>query len=539
MPVVPEFDQEVTLHPVEMPTANPSAFAGPGRAAAEGFGELSDQMADFQKQYVESKRAIDATNRVAALSPQLNDLQHKWSLVPDRAQAVAGFNTDVAALRAKSVDTIEDPFVKAHVAQSFGAEALARDDKVGRQSFGLESLKHRGDLVNSLNTFAQQAAGAPNDEARAIITDHATAAIKGAEAGGWIQPDKAAEHLIGWKSTMQETSVRQQKDQLLEKQDWMGLQKLSLQLNDPASYPGLLPERKEVLLQGIEQLQYRLEMRAASRQAHDDAMAERNLHQAQAHNEATLLAGVNAGRPLSDVDIQRLADGNQISAGGVEALHAAKDRAEDGRDNPHVSLQLWHDADTGALASGDVMKAFSGGYLSKTTATDLMKVVDNKGARDDSAQAKSYFGVLKTALSGAAIEAGWGDKTQAQATWAQAQGEWHRRIQGGEDPAGVLSDMIPRYAAATNIKPSWLGATKWGTPQSTKDVGAMKAQLAGAYRSKSISQADAEAQADLLTSYGRFFALEDQRNAAAAQARARKPAAASGGAQYVGDGGGQ
>ena len=530
MPLMPEFENDVAVQPVQMPTANPEPFMAPGRALAQGAGALSDQMAEFNQKYVEAKRAMAASQTVVGLGKQLNDLQHKWSLVPDRQQAIAGYQNEVAQLQKSSVDTIQDPFVRAHVTEQFGSEAIAREDEVGKQSFGLESSKHRGDLDQNLLTLSTQAAQAPNEHARAIIADNASAAIGGAVAGGWISPEEGSEHGIRFKSDVLAVNARDDINNAIDKQDPDAMYRMAQKLGDPANYPGMLQDTREALRGHAETMAYRLQMRSAQREAHNDAMAERGLHQAQAHNEAVLLAHVNAGATMSDSDIEAMADKGQITAGGVEALHTARDRAEEGHDDPSASIPLWHAVNQNNIDASDVYKVFQAGKLSKTTATDMVKALDAKGDKGDNAGSKANYGVLKTALSGGAVEQGLlgKDPTVVQ-NWAAAQGEWNRRVTiGGEDSQAVLSDMVPRYSSAF-MRPTWLPPTKFGPVNSTKDVMARAGQLAGALKSKAISQSDFEAQASILTDYRNFYTLEDQRAAAAAKARAKKPPIEPGG----------
>lgn len=521
MPVLPEFDESIPVRPTEMPGVNPAAFGAPGAAIAQGGRELSDQMAQFNERYIDAKRAMAASNTVVGLSKTLDDLQHKYSKVPDRTQALAGFNAETAALQKSSVDTIADPEIRAHVTEQFGAEAISRSDAVGREAFGLESSKHQADLTQNQSDLSTLAARAPNDHARAIITDNFNAAVAGAVAGGWITPEEAKIRQLKWTSDVQAVHVRDQMNAALDTRDPEKMYALAHSIQDQANYPGMTEDTRASLGRELENSAYHLDMQAARREAHADMMADRAMHQAQAHNEAVTLAAVNAGQPLSDVQIMKLANGGQISAGGVEALHTARDRAEDGRDNPIAAGHLWHAADSGELVPDDVYTAFKHGDVSKGTMVDLIKTIDSKNIKGDTASDKAAFSVLKTALSGAAVESGsilGNDKAGAQQTWAEAQGEWHRRVTiGGEDSNAVLTDMIPKYAKAP-IAPTWIAPTKFGTPNSTKDVMALAARLGQAFKSKQISQSDFEGQAELLTNYRRYYAQEDQ----AARARSRK-----------------
>jgi hypothetical protein len=528
MPVVPTFENEARVDAT--PTAqrgDPQALSQPGAAVERGGAELSDVETVWAQRYAEARRQAQASDLVASGSKQLGDLQFKWSKVPDRAAATLGYNNDADAVEKNLYKDISDPLVRAHVQDRVSQERIIRGLDTQNASFQLESSKHRGDLDAHLFQFSQNAAsageGATGDALRAKLTDDGIAEIKGSSAAGWIQPEEASQKELSFKSQIQAIHIRQQINTALDTQNADGMRALAAKVNDPSTFPGLLPQDREALGQHLETYAYRLDIREASRIAHNDAVADRNLRIGQAHNEAVLLAGVNAGKQLSDADIQQMADHGQITANGVEALHTARDRAEDGRDVPAVSLSLWHAVDQNQITANDVYDQFRAGHLSKNTATDMIKAIDAKNGKGDSAQTKASFNVLKTALSGGAVDAGvFGDKSAAASNWAAAQGEWNRRVvSGGENSDAVLSDMIPRYSSVF-VKPSWLASPKFGPVNSTKDLMAVAAATVKAHQAKKLSDPDYAQQVELLSNYRRFYAEEDARAQAAAKARGQK-----------------
>lgn len=508
MPNIPTFDDQVNVRPGGAASISPGAMAAPGLALARGAEEVGDSMAAFTERYNNARRQADAAHLTAQGSMILQDLQHQMSLVPDRAKAQAGFDSGAAAARAKLVDGIDDPFVQAHVAAQFDGEALTRRYDAANSAFRLESSSRRGQLDTDLNNLANGAAGASNPALVAKLTDNGLAAIKGATEAGWLDPETGDRAAITFKSQIQEVQARRLTNQVIDAQDGAGAHALAARLNDPEEFKGLLPEHREILQQRLENLGYRLDTRAAARLAHQDAVAERNLHQAQGHNEAVLLAGIAGGKQLPASDIQHLADTQQISAGGVEALTAANNRQENGIDDPDTALRLWHAAGQKSLTSDMIFDAMHAKQISRNTSVQLMRTMDKTSAQQDSAVEKQNFAQLKTALHGGAIEQGIiPNKSPIAALWTQAQGEWSNRVTlGGENPQAVLKDMLPRYAHDT-ASPTWLPQPRLGLVQSPQDLAAVTAKTGAAFKAGKIDQAQFSQELKLLSQYKQFYPL--------------------------------
>ena len=520
MPTIPTFENDVTVRPGGAAQASPSAMAAPGEAAARAGAEVSDVMAQFQQRYADAARAADAAHVTASASETLGNLQHKWSLVPNRDQAQAGFDQDAATVRKQLLDGISDPLVQAHVAQSFDGEMISRRYDTANAAFRLESGTRVAQLDADNNSAANAAAGATNDLLRAKLVDDRISAIKGAVAAGWIQPVEGEQMQIGFRSQVQEVQARNLTNKAIDAQDGDMAHAVAARLDDPNEFPGLLPERREILQQKLENLAIRLDSRAIAQQAHQDSVADRNLRRAQGHNEALLLASVNAGHPLSDSDIEHLADTQQISAAGVEALHTARTRAEDGHDSPDATLRLWHAINTKQAASGDVFDALHNGEISISTSVTMMRALDSNTSKQSKGDETSAFAQLKTVLHGGAIEQGIiPDKSPEAALWAQAQGEWHNRVTiGGESPFAVRDDMLKRYGSNT-AAPTWLAQPKLGMVQSAQDLQGVIVKTGQALKDGKISQGDYQAQLKLLSQYKAFYGLQ------AAQKPAPKPGA--------------
>lgn len=524
MAIVADFDPNVDL-PVQVNTgghADPAGFAAPWNALSQGAAELTDVANQFGEKYIAARRQAEATNTVAQATGALAELSHKYSLMPDRAAAMAGYSADAAALKQQTLSGIDSPLVSQEVSARFDEQALNLGIETGKQAFSLESSKQRGTLVTNLADYAQKAATAPNDGYRAIINDNAIGAIDSSVAGGWLHPEEGEQMKLEYRSNTAAVSVKRD----MNADPAMAAQKLS----DPAEYPGLLPAQRETF-------QYRAEMRAdrqanqaIAAQAHADAMAERNLRQTQATNEATILGQVIAGSANAPTPGQMsdLAAHGLISASGLDTIYAAARRGADGQDSAPAAIDLYQKLGQGSLTADDIHAAVGHGELSTRTALNLMEGLNARGKSDTNAIERGAFGQLKTALSGDAIEKGMfgaADHAPQVAGWAQAQGEWTKRVTvGGEDPQAVLSDMLPRYTSAQAAAPTWLPSPRFGAVTSSDDLNAVGGATYQALQAGKIDQATYDNQKTLLNQYKAFYDRQNaQRTVTAPKSQAPTP----------------
>lgn len=504
MPDIPTFVNDQDVHQAGAAEASPGALGAVGGALAHGAGQVADVMQEFNHRYADAARSADAANIMAGVSQKLGDAQFRWSKTPNRAEALAGYTKETGDLRKATLDGITDPLMGSVVAREFDTESAMRGIDTGSSAFRLESSQRTADLKNNLLSYAGGYANATSDGVKAKIHDNAIAAIHMNVAGGWLTPEEGQAAEAGWKSQTQEVAVRHIYNDALSSQDGDKAQSLSQMLADPKQFQGLAEEKRQILTQRVDQLQYRLDTRAATAQAHADAMADRNLHKAQGHNEAVLLGQVYAGQPLDPVQLQQLGNSGQISSGGLETIHSAMDRNSRGVDDAPTVVRLWSGIDSGHVQPQDVY-SLAGKRLSADTAASMVRAIDKKGPASDAAE-KGAYGVLKTAMNGQAIEQGsfGGDKGPAVQAWSQAQGEWNRRVTiAGENPQAVLTDMMPRYANA--VRPTWLPAPKFGAVNSYADLQKIGAATAAAMKSGQLSPSDAEAQGQLLRQYSHYY----------------------------------
>lgn len=200
MPTVPEFAPEITApESPELAQASPQAFAHTGATLAQGAGQLSDQMAEFNQRYTEARRLSNAADSMVSLNSALTSAAEQRSLIPDHRQAVASFNADADALQKQQIDPISDPFTKTLVQQEFDRARALHEANVGSASLHLEVGKDVGTLDQQLTqVLPHQYAQATSDAQRQQIIDLARSSIDARIKGGYITGDQGTERLTAF-----------------------------------------------------------------------------------------------------------------------------------------------------------------------------------------------------------------------------------------------------------------------------------------------------------------------------------------------------
>lgn len=533
MPVIPTFETQGTPQiGARVAEVSPTAASATGAALAEGGGQIENLGRQFEQRYADARRQAQAADAVAGASQQLGDLQFKYSKIPDRQAAYAGFQQDAKALRDTTLAGISDPLVRAHVQDRLDQESVIRGLDTQNAAFQLESSARRGDLDTRLNQYAQSAATTTNPLLKAKLTDDATADIGGAVAAGWLHPEEGAQHKIQFTSRVQQIAAEQDRNAAHAEEDPQAAAAFATRINDPASYPGLLPQVREQLGNRAISMAQTLTMRSIQTQMRADAQAERDLRRGQAATETALLAKVYSGQAPDLGSLVDLAQRQQISPGGLEAVHSAMNQAQAGRDDPRTALGLFGQLDKGTLQQQDIYDALP--RLSKNTAVDLMRALASRSREESSAVERADFATVKTALSGAAVEQGGfafdkAPEKQAQAQlWTGAQAEWTKRVRlGGEDSGAVRDDIIQRYTPAVT-QAAALPKPRLGAVASAADVTAISQRTVDAFSAGQLSPEQFADEKALLVRYGALYAQQaaSQAKAAAARAPAAKPGAA-------------
>lgn len=530
MPVVPEFNAQLTPNPVAAPLL--PMGGGAAAAASEGADRIVGAAENFADRYAAATRAANASNFNAEASVKLGDMQHRWSLainpatgLPDRTYSEQGFQAEAGQYRDQVLGGITDPLVKAHVTASINSELGARTVDTANAAFQLESSARRGQLDTNLLSLAQAAATTDNPFLRAKLQGQAKDSVMDAAAVGWIAPEEAQKHLIGFNDRIASvqadnfirTATQGSPDQRMDPIS------LANAVADPNNFPGMTPTTRAQKADTAIRLGRTIVSIQAAAEAHADAVADRDLKRGQALNESTILSGIYQGKTIDPAQLDIMARTQQITPGGLEAIHSAQTRAKEGTDDPKATLQLYSQLGAGKDIHGDIVGALSAGTVSGKTAVSLMNANREQQTKQfPDAISKSSFEQLKTSIGGAAVEQGivmpWEKSEDAAAhrqLWSQAQGEWfNRTLVKHEDPGAVLADMLPRYQKNPVNTNAWPNP-RLGAIGSTQDATAVWAKTVAAKNSGQITDRQFQDEAGLIDRYRAFYAAQDARQAAA------------------------
>ncbi len=324
MPVIPQFETQGTAQiGLRTPELDSSIVGAPAGAAAAGFSQIEGVTGAFAQRYFEAKRASQAADLVAGSYGKLAELEHKWSLVPDRQQAINGFNGEAAGLKKQTLDGIADPLVKAHVQQMFDERAITGSIQAGQAAFGLESSTRQATLADHVNGYAQQLANAKSDVERAQIVDAVKGEIGATVQGGWISPLAGEQHFLAFRSRASLVSAEQERNAVEASQDPKLARAFAAKVNDPKAFPDLDPQQRETLGYRAELLADRIQMRAD--RAADEAAARTRIVLGRQYENA--VAMVERGIAPPDLPSERA-----IAAAFPRNPEAAADFAEKVRD---------------------------------------------------------------------------------------------------------------------------------------------------------------------------------------------------------------
>lgn len=552
MPQLPDFISPGAPEPAQQPFANPEEASVVGAAGVRGGEQLESAVNEWSQRYFAARRQAIAADAVASASKQLDDLEFTSSKIPDRQKAVAtfeqgaGISTDAqgnvqlapGGVIQKTLDGIDDPVAKAYAQGEITKLAIAHRAETQLKSFALESSTRVGQLDQNLFQFANSASAAQTPQLRAMLTDNANAAIQGAVAAGWLRPEEGAARAIQFRGQLAsadaDSYIRTASQQVAVGR--LTPLDISNYISDPSHFIGMTIEQRQQKADEAVRLGRTIVAMQTSAQAHDDAVAERQLKASQASNAASLIAGVSTGGPgaAQQVDAGKLAGlvkTGIINEAGFSAVLAAQSRAEAGRDDAGTVMDLYRRFGNGEDVSNDALEAYAENKLSRQTMLDLGKAQAERGKGADSAVDKQNFGSLKTALNGYAIEQGMfqgADKDERAELWTNAQREWTQRVSiNHENSSAVLGDMLTRYVKAPGSIEG-LPTPRLGAVSSTADVQRIAKLTQQAYDNKQLSPAQFDAEKQLLTQYALRFRAQEQ--AAAAAKSGPKPPSGAGSA---------
>jgi len=534
MPLIPDFETEAQVpgQPAE-PRMDPNAASQVAESLARGTAGMSDEVAAFASQYAEQKRAVAASDQMVGIDNQLGASAMNWAHAvnpatgkPDMDYSVNGFNDEANQIRQKMISGIQDPEIQNMVSEQFDQKRIVHSANVRQQSFGLEASAARGALDTQLAQLTGTAATAPTPEARAMALDDGDRAIA-SRSPLYLAPEEAANMRIQFRSNVQKVQAldfikRASEDPGADRLSPLAISNYIL---DPNNFQGLLPsERQSISDQAIRLGRTIVSMRAAD-DAHNDAVAAKELTRTQAANAATLIDQVGKTAPGDKLpfDIANLSDQvrtQQLSEAGYTAILTANAKRTAGRDDPTVATDLWRRTNAGEDTTEAALEAYNSGHLARSTVTEIEKTVDARAKGGESAVDKANFNALKTALNGYAVEQGTFSAPDKAALWTQAQTEWTRRVlQGRENSDAVLSDMLQRYVKQP-IGLEGLPSPREGAVNSLDDVAAVWARTKALHAAGKMDDGTYNAEAQLLDRYRQAYV---DAAAAARAASANRP----------------
>ena len=390
-------------------------------------------------------------------------------------------------IKAKALANVSDPLMASYVSRAIGPTVLSLGQAVSEESFNRESSMRRGQLDGNLLNYATAAASAPNPEAAAHFTDLAHQAIEGAKAASWIMPEEGDQRRMQFDSTVAKAKV----EQLMLHDPSQAASVLADPTARAQMFPGLLPQDADAMALRADNRAYRMEMRANAAQMHADAMAERNLRQAQQGNEGVLVGMVLKGQPVDDGQLADLELHGQIGTGAAATIMALRDRRDAGRDDPNVLLTSYQRLNDGTLTPDAIHAAVGAHTMKAETGVKLLQGIAAKSNREESPLDRANFNALRTAFSAQAVESGVFGKPDAApeaALWTQVQQQWVRRVfVEKEDSSAVQQDLIKRLSPT--VEQPIMGPVK-----SLDDLTAVAAKTFTAHQTGQMDDATYQAQ---------------------------------------------
>lgn len=522
MPTIPTFTASPDVYAAPAPMADIGAFTRPGEAVAQAGQQLGGLGEEWEQRFIEAQRQATGANRVAQGIGALADARLKWSKVPDRQQALAGFDQDAATVRKGLLAGVDDPELASYIGRNFDIEAAQAASQTGVEAFNRQAAQQRGTVEQSLLTYSNLAAAATNDLQRAHYHDLAMQAIQGTVAAGWMNGEEGAQRTIQFNNDV----ARGRAEQFMLASPNQAATTLADPTTRQQMFPGLTSAEAANLALRAENHAYRTEMIQSRIQAHADFMAERQLRTQQANNEVQLYTDILQGKALDIGQVADMAQRGQLAPGAITTLVDAQARRNAGHDDPMTLLHAQEAAITGTLTPEQVHAAVAAGTLRGSTAADLVRVVAARQQQQANAVERHDYNTLRTEFSAQAIESGiFGGENKDAATdlWAAAQREWTQRVIVGHESSGsVLTDMTSKYAPGKFLGAPPIGGAVTDIPS----LNAAAVTTVRMHQGGQLSDAAYQQQVVILNRYRALLALQGGRlPASAGQLRGRPIAA--------------
>ncbi|MDY0242700.1 MAG: hypothetical protein RBR34_11030 [Rhodospirillaceae bacterium] len=223
----------------------------------------------------------------------------------------------------------------------------------------------------------------------------------------------------------------------------------------------------------------------------------------QNERELSRVQGVTYGRMFSKVvdgtlekdEIDAALKNRTLSGENAVSLYRALRSPEPTRDDPAAVTQLYRDHDAGAAVGPRALDLYASGAITKGT-LDHFRTMDERG---DTPRVTQYRSYVRDQIGGARGPMAILDP-DVSARESTAIREYNERVAGGEDPAQVADDVVPRYriqplSASAMGMPKYIGG---GSKDNLADLERARQETARRFQSGEIKQPEAKREAELI-----------------------------------------
>lgn len=288
--------------------------------------------------------------------------------------------------------------------------------------------------------------------------------------------------------------------------------------NDWRDY--LDPAKRMDVIRAAQQRSDAIFSRQLQQDSRDEMLAERRLRESQRGNFAQLDSDRLAGKPIDDTALSTAVRLQKITPEQARFLQ----QGGGAKDNPEVRAMLQARADRGEDIYDDAIAAGNAHQLTASSVGSLIRASDARSKQVGDEVRRNMWNSVRAAAGapeGTQFDFSKdGDKAKASLL-SQAWDEWTRRVDiGGEKPADVRDDMVLRYSKAQPTDPTLaMPNPRFGQIQSTKDAASVAVKTQQAYDAGQINAQVYQREIRLIQQYNDWWRSEEQRQAAAEQAR--------------------
>jgi len=474
MPDIPTFDAAPDVHMTPMPEASAEAMGAAGAALSQAGQHLEGTMAEFNQRYQNARRTADASAKMAERTQMLGDAEFRWSKIPDRQKALAGFNAEAAQIGQGLLKDVPDDLEREYLTNEFNNQSTQRALDVGHAAFALEGSKHAGDLDQEGVTLSNQIAATTNPFIKKQLTDMHVNALKNAGEVGWLTPEEAADRVIKFKGDIDYVAGRALiNEERIERNPQEGIKAVNF-LKDEHNLPNMSMDQRETLIQRATVL-YNSSMSLQIERANRATMLADRAHDKWALDNAVKLSfDVREGKTrIDETALQALYEQGSITAAGINVIRSAQNAFDRGHDNSTLLPDKWKEVIDGTATQRDIDMWRNDDHSIAQSTWYQMSTYANAHGDKGTAMQRQMMNVLENELrvkvtQERAMSGG------ASTVWAQkysdAVGEYSEKVfREHKDPTDTLNDIMSRYDRG--VDPKWLPPLMDGArPRTHEDV---------------------------------------------------------------------